>query len=189
MTRVTCVNTGTKYADHDYTGKLFRSLWRNSTLGHAFTCITKSEWPGWWGKMDAFPCSERVVLLDVDLVITGNVDFLFEYDGPLCIRKNPWPGAWCDTSIMSVSPKVGRWIADAFFAAPHAIIKKFRSDQEFIASLFPESSTHVWPAGKTKSYKADNLEAGPDGASIVTFHGEPKPHELPANHWIKEFWR
>ena len=185
--RIVCLNTGTKYLG--YTSKLYNALCRNTTKEFRFECITSSQFSSWWGKFSMHPLKEQTIYMDLDTVVCGNVDFLFDYQGPFCIRRNPWAGAWCDASLMSISEEVGKKIAAAFFENPHKVMKDFRSDQEFIAQLIPEADTwQDFAPGKTASFKADHLDDGPGGASIVAFHGEPKPHQV-NNAWVKEHWR
>jgi len=190
--KVVCVNVGkdTIFRKYGYTMKLLSSLNRNSKRDWTFECIAASEYPGWWAKMEIFPAKERTIYLDLDTVITGNIDFLFDYDGPFCIRRNPWPNCgWCDASLMSIAPGFGENIAKEFAAAPTEIMRAFRSDQELLSQMVPQADTwQDFAPGKTASYKADRLDHGPGDACIVAMHGTPKPHEYPAA-WIKEFWR
>jgi len=66
-------------------------------------------------------------------------------------------------------------------------MNNFHGDQEFISSIIHKIDTWQEIAlGRIKSYKADNLLDGPQGASIVVFHGEPKPHEL--GGWVRDYW-
>lgn len=191
--KIICVNTGSKYRQHPYTMNLYRSLARNTVRDDwGFECITESEFPGWWGKIPLFAPDERVIYIDLDMVITGNMDFIFRYQGPFCIRRNPWPGkAWCDSSIMSIAPGFGAHIKERFLKSPDKIMAEWRSDQELIAAMVKEADTwQDFAPGKTKSFKADKLWDGPDGASIVSFHGLPKPHEVVDSiPWVKEHWQ
>ena len=190
--KVVVVDTGTKFRKDGYTMKLFRALVRNSTRPWSFEVITESKFPAWWGKLEMFPAKERTVYLDLDTIICGNVDFLFDYDGDFCIRRNPWPGrAWCDSSLFSLAPGYGKEIAKRFFDDPKKIMDHYRSDQEFLGDMIAQDKADIWQEiapRKTQSYKANALEHGPDGAAIVAFHGIPKPHELPPDHWARRYW-
>lgn len=188
---VLCANVGKKYAGNDYVGKLYRGLRRNTEHDFNFICLTQSPYPTWWAYLGAFPIQERTIIIDIDMVITGNVDFLFEYEGEFCIRRNPWPGAWCDACLINTTPEAAARVYAAFLKDPQRAIASFRSDQEYIASAISEREADTWQAiapGKTLSYKADNLEQSFKSASIVTFHGEPKPEQV-SSPWVKEHWR
>lgn len=189
--KVVCLNTGTAYRRDGYTAKLYNSLRRNSNREWSFECIMESKFPGWWGKMEIYPAKERTIYLDLDTVICGNIDFLFDYEGEFCIRQNPWPrSGWCDASVISLAAGAGHAIHDAFFANPAKAMRDFRSDQEFTASIIPHADTwQEFAPGKTASYKADYLQEGPGDAVLVAMHGFPKPHDLPKGHWVLEHWR
>jgi hypothetical protein len=182
--KVICLCTPPKYQEGDWPGRLYRGLKRNTDRDFAFECRVQTEWPGWWGKMELFPATERTVYMDLDLVITGNVDFLWDYDGPLCVKRDLW-GKY-DTGLMSIGPSYSAFLKDVFSRNPTRCMRDFKSDQDLIAFLIDNAD--LWPEDKVKSYKADRLEDGPGCASIVHFHGHPKPDQLPANHWIKEYW-
>ncbi len=182
---VVCICTGTKYGP-EYVERLQNGVRRHAKLFTVFNCLWETKFPGWWGKMDLFPPRERTVYFDLDVVITGNIDFIFEYGGPFCIWEDPWNGGY-NGSVMSIAEGYGQKLRDAFLADPEKAMREFRSDQEFIRYHAPHADT--WPkSGKIKSYKADHLEDGPGDAAVVVFHGEPKPHEF-TDGWVKEMWR
>lgn len=188
---VITANVGPKYAG--YTEKLYRALRRNTERDFNFSCATESKFPGWWSKFTHFPIEEQTLWIDMDMVIARNIDFALDYSGPFCIRRNPWQWngtGWCDACLMSLSPAIGNRIATEFLENPEAIMRSYRSDQEFIADLIPDADTwqDLYP-GKTASYKADNLENGPRDAAIISFHGDPKPAALLHIDWIREHWR
>jgi hypothetical protein len=188
LNRIICVSIPPLYQEGGYVEKLYEGLRRNLTEPFEFNVLRESKYPSWWAKMDAFATiTEPSVYMDLDTVITGNCDFLFDYTGEFCIRKNPWSGAWCDASLISLSPQTAMQITGYFFEDPERAMRTFRSDQEMLAYLF--QPWDVWSPGKTASYKADHLENGPGDASIVAFHGEPKPHQLPETHWVREYWK
>lgn len=186
--RVCCVATG-PYAEHDYAGKLYRGLKRFTTADFNFICTTESDLPGWWAKMEFFNPMERTIVLDADVVITGDCDFLFQYDGRFCLRVNEWnPKKW-DTSVMSIAPGYGGELKERFYAASKMWMKEYRSDQDYLNLWIRHAD--VWQKvapRKTQSYKINRLESGSGDASLVHFHGEPKPADLPDSHWAREYW-
>lgn len=186
--RVVCLNTGTKYTTHPYTMNLYRMLDRNSTREWNFECVTQSRHAGWWGKLELFPPKERIVFLDLDVVITGNIDWLFDYNGPFCAWEDPRPGKY-NTSVMSIAPGVGKALRDKFELVPGEIKRTYYSDQEYVTAMLGVHDTWQKIApGKVKSYKYDHLQEGPGDAAIVVFHGDPKPHAIKEG-WVKEYWR
>jgi alpha-N-acetylglucosamine transferase len=47
-------------------------------------------WEGWWGKVTLFNAEieGKKFYIDLDMVITGNLDKLFEYDGQFAILRS-----------------------------------------------------------------------------------------------------
>lgn len=187
-TKIVCVCTGTKYGP-EYPFRLLHGLRRNTTVDFDFEIVRESIYAGWWSKMEIFPPKERIVYLDIDSVITANCDFLFDYDGDFIIGRDPYDRDGYDASVMGISAGYGAEMRDYFERFSIDIRRDFRSDQEFIESQvdFADIWQDLYP-GKIRSYKADVRHSGLKGASIVSFHGLPKPHEID-EPWIQQHWR
>jgi len=98
MKYVACVKWGKKYGP-EYVNKLFRMVRRNASSDITFVCFTDNgdgvdervqiwelpypELTGWWNKVALFssnlPISGTVLFLDLDVVIIGSIDDLFEF--------------------------------------------------------------------------------------------------------------
>ena len=191
MNKIVCLNVGVKYKDHDYTGKLYRGLQRNLTRPFDFECVTESPYPTWWGKLTIFGRSERIVFLDLDNIIVGNCDFLFEYNGNFCILHDFYRFKGYGSAVMNIAPNWGARIREDFEANAKEVMRNFLGDQNFIESKI--DSADEWQAlypGKIVSYKAHECEKGiPEGAAIICFHGLPKPADVPDLPWMREHWR
>jgi hypothetical protein len=147
-----------------------------------FTEQSIPQWlDGWWGKLalfraGTFSADERVIYLDLDTFVVGNIDFLARYGGPFGVLRDfyhplhlasgvmTWRGNECD-AIWS------NWLA---LGAPRAP----RGDQQVMEMLFPQAAVlqDEFP-GKIVSYKVHCRDGVPQGASVVCFHGRPRPHE------------
>ena len=195
---VCCLRTGERYGP-EYSERLHAGIARYTTKPFEFVTKTKSKYPGWWGKVGWLNPTERIIVLDLDLVITGNVDFLFDYDGPFCIWKDPMKPviSWYDckpcynSSVMSIAPGFGAEIRKKFEVEPFRVMNEFWGDQEFISSMLPEG-VDTWneiAPGKVKSFKADGLNDGPGDAAICVFHGQPKMADFPPEHWVSRAWQ
>ena len=90
---VYCVYWGDKY-DKAYVYALKEMVDRNLTIPHEFVCITTEKlpgiqtklpfgpWHGWWQKMNLwapFIAQGPSLYFDLDVIITGNIDYLAEY--------------------------------------------------------------------------------------------------------------
>lgn len=197
---IACIKVGEKY-DARYVNRLEAAVRRHTTLDHRFVCLTddpkdlrceaapiETTLPGWWSKLVLFkPHSvlegQRVVFLDLDTVITDNIDFLFEYDGPLAMIRDWWQPVF-NSSVMSIAPGFGQHIWHMF--SPENM-RLYGGDQDWITMKVPGADTWQTIApGKIGSYKADGLAASPGKFAIVCFHGYPKPHDVMG--WVHEAW-
>jgi len=62
-------------------------------------------------------------------------------------------------------------------------------DQEWLEKNHPQANLlgNLFP-GSFKSYKKDAIGGIPAGASVVYFHGEPRPHEV-TQGWVPQVWK
>jgi len=181
--KIVALLTGDKYPK-EYIVKLYRGLLENTKYPFELEVVTKTKYPGWWGKLEQFGRDERILLLDVDLIITGNIDFLFEYEGPFCAWHDPRDDGM-NGSVNSIGPGFGTAVREIFDKAPDKYMHSYYSDQEFLRD---HTQPDYWDKGLIQSYKFDHLDAGPGDARIVVFHGHPKPHEI-WDGWVKEYWQ
>lgn len=204
---VACVKVGTAYGP-EYVNRLAAMVRRHTSRVMPFICITDDphgldasfevipasypELRGWWQKVALFGgynfAGQRIVYLDLDTVLVGNVDFLFEYAGSFAILRDFYVPTGYGSAVMSIAPGFGRHLWERFMRNPETIMAAMHGDQDWIRLGVPHAD--LWQdvaPGKIGSYKADNLQAGPRGFSLICFHGEPKPHEV--NGWIVDAWR
>ena len=188
---------GDKYDDY-CVQRLQRETWRYLTIPHRFVCVTERDiegvecltpevdWPGWWGKLDLFRRgTEQNLYLDLDVVITGNLDELVMRHAQ-CTLAMPWNWAQsghggCQSSVMLWRGTKAGIISEAFNPAiaywpPVNKPGVLWGDQEYITQHrdggFPVTEIQ---SGEIVSYKYHCRDGLPEGAKVVVFHGEPKP--------------
>lgn len=173
---------------------------------------------GWWYKLWLFSkeCAEtlgpgRILFFDLDTVIVGNIDsFLQNKDGPLVIlrdlyAKGPKNAFRVGSAIMSWNIGWGHYLWESFSRNPYNLMIRGpgHGDQGYIQHHVPPAQRVCWqdvlpPTNRVVSFKADcgwkNKSSRivlPHGASVVCFHGKPRPHEvLNLNiDWIDNNWR
>lgn len=190
---ICCVKTGSKYGD-EYVRRLQAGVSRNLPKhdGHVFTCFTDkpvegvmceelpADLPGWWSKLNLFKLRQPLIYFDLDVVNTGDLTPLLEWDGFGIIRD--WWQPCFNSSVMKLTGDEGH-VWDDF---TRDVMSRLRGDQDWITEVMPHGRT--FPKEWFASYKA-NACAGavPDGAMAVIFHGRPKMHEC--GGWVKELWR
>jgi hypothetical protein len=209
---VVCVKWGNEYSD-EYVIKLRNMIARNTTIDHNFLCFSDTlidgidiahlpnDLIGWWNKLYLFSSvsmlyEKRVVYLDLDTVITGNIDWLLSYDGDfmgienLGVRnkyENPenYKGV-LQTGIMAWN-RDSSLIEDlwnVYFSNKQQIQTVYRGDGEYIYAALKQWDSsydllqHLYP-NQLKSYKYEVYEEGSidPSTSIICFHGIPRPHQ------------
>lgn len=199
--------------------KLQRGIARHLKQKHRFVCITNRDVPceripvedqklfsvrdGCYVRLRMFDPEwqarhgiERIVCLDLDVVITGRLDPLFDRPEPFVILKgghyNPCP---FNGSVQMITrgarPEI--W---SRFGVPEAesaamIRGKWRgSDQTWIAHVAPDAPGWTFKDGiygfKKPGWPKDNQL--PADARIVAFPGSKDPSKLGEYRWIKENW-
>jgi hypothetical protein len=145
---------------------------------------------GWWNKLalfkkDLFPAGETIIYVDLDTVITGSLDDIVKYDGKFAILRDFYRYNGFGSGVMIWN---GDWsyIWDSWDIAGMPEIHG--GDQAWIEQVVnkPDLLQNVFP-GRFVSYKVHASQSIPKGASVVCFHGLPRPHEVTG--WVEQFWK
>jgi hypothetical protein len=213
---------GTKYSP-DYVNRLFAMVERNTTGPlkiYFITDKTKGIRPeiicnpqpqigcdmplrtkGIWGKSrlwleDLGNLSGPVLFMDLDLVVTGNLDEFFEVgedDDVILARNANTPlEKLGQTSIFRFPIGKLAPLREMFLSDPQAIADKYRFEQRFVTRNAPDG-IKFWPKGWISNYKwhcvptfplnyfiAPNL---PVKSKIVIFPGPLNPPDAIAGRW------
>ena len=148
---------------------------------------------GWWNKIRLFQALTvgTTLFLDLDTCATGPLESIAGVDSSFAALRDFYRPDRLGSGVMV-------WNGD------HSDIwrdwkkegkpKLAGGDQQWIDDMRPfcDRLQDKVP-GKIVTYKplghdpSTFLKEVPKGASIVCFHGQPKPHEV--NGWVKELWR
>lgn len=197
---IICCVMNNNYADCgvEYVNNLYRSVQRNMTMPHRFVCFTDIphgiqcetrpiSGHGWFAKLFMFKefTQGKVVFLDLDTVITGNMDFVNDYQGDFAILRDFYRPDGYGSGMMIWKGGFGHGITDAFVAEGQPDIPG--GDQLYIESKVASADKlqEVYQ-DKIVSYKLHAENALPDKASIVCFHGFPRPHQV--GGWVNDYW-
>ena len=194
---IACVKTGTKYGP-EYVRRLQAGVARHlpSRKDHEFVCFTDqavegviceqlpADLPGWWAKVGLFKLERPLLYFDLDVVITGDLTPLLEWDR-FGIIKDWWLPMFNSSVMRLTGNETHVW--DAFAKDPMQSMQLCRyGDQEFVTRHMPDART--FPRAWLPSYKADRCQAAPPkDALAVVFHGLPKPCQV--GGWVAETWR
>jgi len=217
---VMCMKWGKAYGP-EYVNKLYSMVRRNTTRPLRFVCFTDDpaglapevqahplppidlpagyEWTPWrkvslWQEQLA-DLSGDVLFLDLDVVVTGSVDPLFDFapQSPFCVIEN-WtqPGARIgNTSVFRLRIGSNPRVFETMQADPAKTVRDFANEQTLATRL--ASSVVFWPAEWCVSFKHSLLPrwplnflrpaAFPSQAIVTCFTGHPNPDEARDGVW------
>lgn len=191
---IACVKQGSKYGP-EYVTRLRDGVARHLSRPHRFVCFTDdpvegvechplpADLPGYWSKMGLFKLKRPLLYFDLDVVITGDLAPLLDWEGFGVLRD--WWLPMFNSSVMKLTGKESH-VWDAFALDADQSMRACRyGDQQFVTLALPDA--RVFPPEYCPSYKADRCQdAPPKGARVVVMHGEPKPHQC--GGWVAEAW-
>ncbi len=238
MPLVCCVKWGTRYQS-TYVNRLRRMVARNLAAPHEFVCLTEDpegldagirsiplpdDLHGYWNKLslfrdDLFEAGRTVLYFDLDVVITGSLDFLLEGGTGLAIIKEFGGNPGFNSSVMRFPAGAYAAIYERYVASADTISSdEFPGDQDWIFHQVPDAE--CFPDGKIVSFKKGMKSRAfarlrklgfkhlprtphwmtvepPASASVVVFHGKPDPQDVmdaPYRQWkrapfVREHWR
>ena len=175
------------------------------TIPHRFKCITTRAMPGiktvlpfvpyqsWWSKFNLWaPTIARgpSLYFDLDVVICGNLDYLADFTEYQFAAPANWARSGHGGIQSSVMAWRGGWTApyDKIKAEwPHSRLTKdgYRDfgdrvlwgDQEYLWDMLGDDWVRI-PGVCSYKYHVKPSGKIPEDASVVVFHGDPKPIEV-----------
>jgi len=194
MTTVACVlRSGGRYTP-EWVAKLCDAVAANMGA-HRFVCLSDvdvpceripllHDWPGWWSKCELFRLTGPALYLDLDCIVTGPLDDLVS-NGPLTMCDDFLRPGLHNSSVMSWHGDYSG-IYEAMRRDPEGVMAAYtrRKDRRIGDQAFVEDQVRpeTFPAGRIVSYRVSAQHAVPESASVVAFHGEPKPDS--AGGWV-----
>ncbi|AZV21470.1 hypothetical protein [Mesorhizobium sp. M7A.F.Ce.TU.012.03.2.1] len=202
---------GTKYGS-DHIAKLFAGVRRNLAQDYVPMVTTPvaadlhlTEMKGCfarlrmfdpaWQEANGLKRGDRIVCMDLDLVVTGPLDELFDRPEPFVILQgvnavNPCPfngSLW----MLEAGYRPDVWQEFSPALAAKVPYHEFPDDQAWLADMIPDAAGWTaddgvyafqkrgWPKG----------EALPKDARVVAFPGWRDPSQYTRLDWVAEHWR
>lgn len=232
---VVCLKHGSKYSS-EYVNKLYSMCKRHLTVPFEFVCFTDDlrdidsniktirlkeiGVSGWWYKPmffdKDFPLDGTLLYMDLDIVISGNIDNLFTYQpDKFCIIRDfnrSLRSDWnrMNSSIFRLKSGSMGYVYDEFMKDHAVNQRRFHGDQDWIYEMVgPRKQEWMfWPDEWILSYKWEmrdrndlhkplnqprNFRQKKDPkvlpkTCVAVFHGEPHPHQCEDN-WVIENWK
>lgn len=200
LTVLTVLREGGVY-DEDWVYRLRRQVREHLPTPHDCVCLTDRpipdmevrpllhEWPGYWSKLELYRpdiTDNRVIYFDLDTLIVDDISPLAEYDGDFAALRDFYNPQIQASGVLAWD---GSDPPPIYQRAVHGDpwLRK-RSDLWWNEFCDPDILQDIFP-GLIGSYKAHELDEGPDGFGVVCFHGQPRQHNFGRDHWVTRAWR
>ncbi|MDC1375708.1 hypothetical protein N8311_01270 [bacterium] len=219
MQTIICMKWGSRYGS-DYVNRLYSSIKRHTSRPTKLYCFTdnkkgiqseiiskplpKINLPETiaftpWRKLSVwqYPLNHLegdILFLDLDLVITGNLDRFFDYQpGSYCVIEN-WTQIGQNIGNTSCFRfPVGKYnnVFKKFQDNPTEVWKKYHIEQIYLSKEIADQV--FWPSDWCKSFKHNLLPKWPfriwrpatlpQNTSVVAFTGKPDPDDVIKGVW------
>lgn len=183
MYTVVCMKWGDKYGP-EYVNRLFNMVARNTTLPFKFVCFTDDA-KGLLPEIDARPLPQmdlppdkergwrklslfrkdvglegRVLFLDLDTVIVGNIDGYFTMDGKFIFIKHWKPSekhGIGETGVYRFEAGELQFLYDDFMANMEKIKASYRHEQAYVGDVLSKGDLRA--SGRPNGCRASNTPA------------------------------
>lgn len=225
MQTIICMKWGTRYGA-DFVNRLYSTIQRQTKRPTKLVCFTDDpssidpsvqveplpsinlpeqlRSPPWrklavW-KAPLANLKGDILFLDLDLVITGNLDAFFDYEPGRFIGIENWTQMGQNIANTSVFRfPVGKYthIFDRFDAEPQRWIDQYVIEQVYISREIEDMA--FWPAQWCVSFKHSLLPAWPvrfwktpalpEETKVVAFTGKPDQDEAIRGEWPAKWYK
>jgi hypothetical protein len=202
---------GSKY-NPDYVRKLRAGVTRNLTTPHEFkVCTPQAEdmyltevkgcfarlrmFDPEWQKANGVEPGDKLVCMDLDLIVTGPMDDLFDRSDSFTILQgvnsaNPCPfngSLW----MLEAGYRPDVWGEFSLELAQKVPFHEFPDDQAWLADMMPDAGAFgpedgVYAFQKKGWPKGESL---PRNAKVVCFPGWRDPSQYTRLDWVQQHWR
>ena len=213
------LKTGGTVYDHRYVNAMAANIKKMVTVDHKITVLTNDDknfnynvidrtvpltnkFYGWWSKIELFRpgiFSGHVFYVDLDTIIVKNIDHMLHYRPYFAGIRDLYTTNKLQTGIMSFDSRHNTHIYEYFETRYKNIKQKYLEgdagyirdkvyNYDYLQDEFPNEIVSYKAHCTDRGRKAFSL---PESASIVCFHGEPRPHTIShpelTQHW-KYYW-
>ena len=148
------------------------------------TVKLKQDWPAWWAKMELFgPAFETDILhIDLDTTVLGDITPFLKAGKTTLLGDFYYPGTLA-SGFMYIHQDDKAKVWKEFIKNPEEVINKFKhppliGDQGFLNGVLEAQTWQKILPNKVVSYKVHCREGIPKEASVICFHGKPRPWDV-----------
>lgn len=224
--QVICIKWGTRYGS-EYVNRIYGMVSRNITPPFKVICFTDdpsgidsrvavyplpelgcpvpAKAPGKWRKTalwghELFDLSGVALFIDLDVVITGNLDPLFEFGSSddVVVARN-----WVkplerlgQTSVFRYPIGKHGYMLDALRADPEGLADRYQFEQRYVTQCV-RGGIKFFPSAWVKHFRLNCLGPWPlrylrpavlpASARVVMFPGKPDPYDAMVGRWSAEY--
>jgi hypothetical protein len=181
MLTVACVLKEGGIYTREHVSRLRQQLIGRINEPFEFYCLDNSLFFGYWAKISLFKPGRfkgRVLYLDLDVDIVGNLDEIVNYPAPFGSIKDWLNPQMINSSVMVWDAGYADSIYEKFDPSIIGTLRWSGGDQQYISENF--LSITKFPREWCVSYKYDVQPYGsvPKNTKVVVYHGHPKPWEI-----------
>lgn len=213
---IACVLRSGGIYDERWVDRLRAGVERHITRPYRFVCLTDLEpdcetialeraWQGWWSKIELFRpglFEGQVIYLDLDVIVVGDLGEIVSHPHKFTMAQDYYRRHWKCSTAMAWDGSQDFRLYQHFAKNPSHFMSRYDGrngrklgDQGFIEDWLQHIGINIdtfpdlFGRYSVASYKVDKCIAGPPpGASVVAFHGKPKPNDI-AHGWVAEAWQ
>lgn len=204
--KVVCVLRSGGDFDARYVENLAQQVDENLARAYTFICYSdmvfnipgvvriplEHAWPGWWSKIEAFRAIGPALYLDLDTAVLGSLDYMASRILQAATEGEQafWmlrPFRKTERWASGVMAWTGDW-TPLYLDFDYQKAATLLWDQRWISKQVEGQSQEIWPIQELLlnpiySYKKHCRKEIPSDASIVCFHGLPRPHTVGAPYF------
>lgn len=186
-----------------YVKKLHTALKKHTTVDYNFYCFTDTPnalevpsirfEPKYKWNLSKFQCHEylegRVLILDLDMLILDNIDDILSFSESFITCEGAYQKGKAGGSIVGTTAEYGRELLSKIKNNKQKIeVETGGSERFFIRKYVKNCQFWQDKYPGIYSWKKDCQDKIPEDARIIRMHGNPRPHELITNKFVRETW-
>lgn len=177
ITVACCLVPGPGNYTLDHVKRLQQQVAEHLKQPYQFLCLTDSPLPGWWCKISMFKPGRftgRVLYLDLDVTVVGDLDEVVAYPSIFACAKDPL-NKGINSSVMVWDSGTQNHIFQKFTPA---VMDRLHGDQDWINQT---SLPSRFPRDWFPSYKFDlkrDLSNVKENNKVILYHGQPKAWDI-----------